>query len=180
MTINFCSLATKTMYRLIISLSVHFLKNFSEKSSKCVFFFVVFSGKLVNGQKLFVSIKTEMSCVVICKIIGIGAVAHDKQLHKAKQWVGVAVSSVAFVVHNLLHGFTWADLQTFQFDLHNRNAVYQQNHIITMMAVAFVDAQLMDDFKFIFALVFDVYQSVMQRCSVLTDKCVYFPQSLWG
>ena len=121
--------------------------------------FIVRTCQLVNGQKLFISIsiKTEMSIVVICKVVGINTVAYNKQLHKAKQRIGIAVSRVAFVVHNLLHGSAWAYFQTFQFNLNNGNAVNQQNHIIAMIAVFSIYPKLIDNFIIILTPVFDVH-----------------------
>lgn len=58
-----------------------------------------------------------------------------------------AIARVVFVVDNLLNGAPRADAKGFQFDLHDRDTVDEQNDIVTVMAVVGVDAELVDDFK---------------------------------
>lgn len=115
-----------------------------------------------------------MHVVVIGKVVGVSAITHNKQLYKAEQGIGEAVAGVAFIAHDLLHGSARTHFQTLEFNLHNGNAVHEQNHIITVVAVLGVDAELIDDFKIILAPVLDVDQGIMQRSSVLTGKGVYF------
>ncbi len=143
-------------------------------------FLVVFIRQLVNRQKALVGVKAEVLVVVVGKVVGIAFIADNKQLHKTQQRVGVAVAGVVFVIDDLLHGTARADLEGFQLNLHHRHAVDQQNHVITVVAVIGIDAQLVDDFKVVFAPVFDVDQGVMQRCTVFTLKVITLAQGFGG
>ena len=131
---------------------------------------------MVNGQKLLVGVEAEVLVVVVGEIVGVAVVAHNKELHEAQQGVGVAVTWVVFVIHNLLHGPAWADLKGLELDLHHRNAIDQEQHVVTVKTVAGVDAQLVDDFKFVFAPVFDVDQGVLQGGAVFANKGVALAQ----
>ncbi len=144
------------------------------------YFFVVFGCELVNGQELLVGMKAEVLVWVIGEVIGIAAVADDKKLHEAQQGIGVAVAGVVFVVHDLLHGAARTDVQGFEFDLHHRNAVHQQYHIVAVMAIEGVDSQLVDDFKLVFAPVFDVDQGVLQRGAVFACDSIALPEYFRG
>ena len=124
-------------------------------------FLVALVRQLVNRQEALVGVKTEVLVVVVGKVVGIAFVADDKQLHEAQQRVAVAVAWVVFVLDDLLHRPARAHLEGFQLNLHDRHAVDQQNHVITVMAIVGVNAQLVDDFKVVFAPVFDIDQGVM-------------------
>jgi hypothetical protein len=124
-------------------------------------FFIVFIRQLVDGQKALVGVKAEVLVVVVGKVVGIAFIADNEQLHKAQQCVAVAIAGVVFVLDNLLHGPARADLEGFQLNLHDRHAVDQQHHVITVVAVVGVDAQLVNDFKVVFAPIFDVDQGVI-------------------
>ena len=98
-------------------------------------FLVVLASKLVNRQKLFICIKSKMLIFVIGKIIGIGAIAHDKQLHETHQRIAISVSGLIFIIHNLLYGFTWRNVQFLQLNLNYWQTINQQNNIVTLIAV---------------------------------------------
>jgi len=84
------------------------------------------------GQKFLVGIECEMLNWVVGEIPSLTAVADHKKLHEAEQTVGVAVARIFLIIDNLLHGPPWADLQTLQLDLHQRQAAYEQDHVIAM------------------------------------------------
>lgn len=108
---------------------------------------VVLGGELINGQKALVGIEAEMAAVVVGEIPGIASIADDEKLHEAKQRLCIAIAGVVLVVNNLLHGPARADAEGFQFDLYHRHAVDEQDHIVTLVAVVGVDADLVDDFN---------------------------------
>ena len=139
-------------------------------------FCVVFIGQSIDGQKAFLGVEAEMLRVVVGEVEGVTAVADNKELHKAQQLVGVTVAGVVFVFDDLPHGAARCEAQGFQFDLYHRHAVDQQDHIIAVMAVGGIDAQLVDDFKVVFAPVADIDQGVLQRCAVVALEGVAFAQ----
>ena len=98
-----------------------------------------------------------MLVVIIGKVARAALVTDNKQLQKTEQCIGVAIARVVFVINDLLHGFARHDLKRFKLYLHHWQAVYQQNDVITMMAVVGVNTELIDDFKLVFAPIFDVY-----------------------
>ena len=81
-----------------------------------------------------------MLIFIVGKVIGIGSVAHDKQLHIAKQRVAVTITGFIFIINDLLHSLTGRDAYVFQFNLHNRQPIDQQNNVIPLMAVFCIDA----------------------------------------
>jgi hypothetical protein len=137
---------------------------------------VVFSGKLVERQKTLSSIKTEVVAVVVGEVPGITPIADDEELQEAEQGFAVAIAGVVFVLDNLLHGTARADCQRFQLNLYHRHTVDEEQHIITVMAVVGVDAELVDHLKAVFAPLLDVDQGVMQRSAVIPIEAVTFAQ----
>ena len=91
---------------------------------------------------------------------------------KHKQRLGVAIAGIIFVVNNLLHGPARADAEGFQLDLHNRHAIDEQDDIVTLVAVVGIDAELVNDFKSVFAPVLYVDQSVVQRRAIIASEAV--------
>ncbi len=135
-------------------------------------FIVVSSGPLVDGQKPLVGIETEIFGVVVGKIPGVAAVADDEKLHEAEQCVGVAVARIKLVLDDLLHRPTGADLQTLQLDLHQRQTVHKQNHIISLETRLGVDAKLVYHLETVFTPIFDVDKLVVQWRPVFAFKIV--------
>ena len=115
---------------------------------------------------------------VIGEIERVVFVADDKQLHEAQQRMGVAVAGVVAVLDDLLHRTAWGNLQGFQLDLHQRQAIDEQNHVIAVMTVISLNAQLIDDFKVVFAPVAQINQHVFQRRAVLAGEFAFFTQCL--
>ena len=74
----------------------------------------------------------------------------------ARHGFAVAVARFIFVIYDLLHSAARADGEGFQLDLHHRDAVDEQNHIITMETVVGVNAQLIDHLKAVLAPVLDI------------------------
>ena len=138
--------------------------------------FAVFSGKLIERQKTLVGVEAEMTAVVIGEIPGITAVADDEELQEAEQRFAVAIAGVVFVLDNLLHGPARADSQRFQLNLYHRHAVDKEQHVIAVMAVAGVDAELVDHLKAVFAPLPDVDQGVKQWLAIVALEAVALPQ----
>ncbi|SFE02466.1 hypothetical protein SAMN05428977_100513 [Nitrosomonas sp. Nm166] len=141
---------------------------------------VVFACELVERQKAFVGVEAEVAVVIVGKVPGIAAVADDEQLQETQQGFAITVAGVALVINDLLHGPARADGKGFQLDLHHRQAVDEQNHIIAMVAVVSVDAQLVDQLEAVLAPVLDVDQGVKKGCAVITLKAVEFAQVAGG
>ncbi len=141
---------------------------------------VVLGGELIDGQKALVGIEAEMAAVVVGEIPGIASIADDEKLHEAKQRLGIAVAGVVLVVDNLLHGPARADAEGFQLDLHHRHAVDEQDDVVTLVAVVGIDAELVDDFKRVFAPVLDVDQGVVQRRAIIAGEAVALAEGFGG
>ena len=137
---------------------------------------VVFSGKLVERQKTLVGIEAEVAAVVVGEVPSVGAIADDKELQEAEQGFGVAVAGVVFVIDDLLHGRARTDGEGFQLDLYYRHTVDKEQHVITVMTVIGVDAELVDHLKAVFAPLPDVNQSVEEWRTVVTVEAVAFAQ----
>ncbi|GEM_PF-1974162 len=135
-------------------------------------------GELVDGQETLVGVEGEVAGVVVGEVIGVVSIADDEELEEAKERLGVAVAGVVFVLDDLLHGPPWMDAEGFQLDLHDRDAVDEDEHIVTVVAVVGVDAELVDGFEGVFAPVLDVDQGVVQRCAVVTSKGVDLAERL--
>ena len=101
-------------------------------------------------------------------------------MHEAEQRLGVAVAGVVLVVDDLLHGPARADCQGLELDLHHRHAVDEQDHVITVVAVVGVDAELVDHLEGVLAPVLDVDQGVLQRRAVVAHEGVALAQVLGG
>lgn len=92
----------------------------------------------------------------------------------------------ALVVDDLLHGATRADGQRLQFDLHHRHPVDEQHHVVAVMAVVGIHAQLVDDLEVVLAPVPDIHQGVVQRRAVVALEGIDAAQRLsrvvdiWG
>ena len=141
---------------------------------------VVLGGELIHGEKALVGIEAEMAAVVVGEIPGIASIADDEKLHEAQQRLGIAIAGVVLVINDLLHGPARADAEGFQLDLHHRHAVDEQDDIIAVVAVVGVDAELVDDFKRVFAPVLDVDQGVVQRRAVIAGEAVALAKSFGG
>ena len=134
--------------------------------------FIGLVGKLVDGQKPLVRIERKVPCVVVGEVVGVGAVADDEELQKAQQRFGVAVARVVFVINDLLHGAARVNAQRFQLNLHARHTVDEDEHVIPVVAVVGVDAQLVHHLEGVFAPVFEVDQGVVQRRAVFAGEGV--------
>jgi len=157
-----------------------FGKKLLRKRVKVGNFAVVRRGKLIHRQKALVGIETEMAGIVVGKIPGVAAVADDKKLDETQQGIAVAVAGVVLVFDNLFNRATRADGQGFQFNLHHRHAVDEQDDVVTVVAAAGIDAQLADDFKIVFAPVAQVDQGVMERAAVVALETVDVAQGVGG
>ena len=98
------------------------------------------------------------------------AVADDEELDEAEQRVGVAVAGVVLVVDDLLHGPARADAEGLELDLDDGHAVDEQHHVVAVVAVVGVDAELVDDLEGVFAPVLDVDEGVVQRRAVVAGE----------
>ena len=141
---------------------------------------VLFVGELIDGQEALVGIEAEVPRVVIGEVPGVAAVADDEELDEAQQRLAVAVAGVVFVFDDLLHRPAWADGQRLQLDLRHRHAVDEQHHVVAVVAVVGVDAQLMDHLEAVLAPLSDVDQRVVERSAVVALKAVDVAQCLGG
>ena len=134
--------------------------------------------ELVDGQEALVGIEGEVASVVVGEVVGAVAVADDEQLHEAQQCLGVAIAGVILVVDDLLHGPAGIHAEGLELDLHAGHAVDEQDHIVAVVAVVRVDAQLVDDLEMVFAPVLDVHQRVVQRRAVVAGEGIHAAQGL--
>src|SRR5690625_6958006 len=93
---------------------------------------IYFIRPLADGQKALVGVEGEMLTLVVGEVPGMVAVADDKQLQEAQQRVGVAAAGLIAIINDLLHGPARVDAQGLELDLHQRQAVDEQNHVIAM------------------------------------------------
>ncbi len=121
-----------------------------------------------------------MPCVVVGEIPSVSAVADDEELQEAQQCLAIPIAGVSLVINDLLHGPARADRQGLQLDLHHRYAVDEQHHVVAVMAVVSVHAQLVDDLKVVLAPVPDVHQGVVQRRTIVALEAVDVAQRLGG
>ena len=141
---------------------------------------VVLVGILIDGQEALVGVEGEVAGVVVGEVVGAVAVADDEELHEAEQRLGVAVAGIVLVFDDLFHRPARADAEGLELDLHARHAVDEEDHIVTVVAVVRVDAELADDLEGVFAPVLDVDEGVVQRRAVIAGEAVDGPQGLRG
>ena len=150
------------------------------KAVKLGDFFVVVSSELVQRQKTFIRIKTEMAAVIVGKVPRIAHVADNEKLQKTEQRFAVAIAVVVFILHDLLHGPARADGQRFQLNLHHRDAIDKQYDVITVVAIVCIYAELVNNLKGVLAPIFDIDQCVKERRTVVALKAVAFAQKPRG
>jgi hypothetical protein len=136
--------------------------------------------ELIERQEALVGVEAEMAAVVVGEVPGVAAVADDEELQEAKQGFAVAVAGVVLVIDDLLHGPARADGQGFQLDLDDRNAVDEQDHVVTVVAVVGADAELVDHLEAVLAPVLDVDQRVVERRAVVALEAVALAQVAGG
>ena len=73
-----------------------------------------------------------------------------------------------------------ADPESLELDLYHRHAVDEQDHIVTVVAVVGVDAELVNDFKVVFAPVLDVDQRIVQGGAIVAGEGVDAAYGLGG
>ena len=108
------------------------------------------------------------------------AVADDEELDEAEERLGVAVAGVVLVIDDLLHGPAGADAEGLQLDLHDGDAVDQQDDVVAVVAVVGVDAELVDDLEGVFAPVLDVDEGVVERRAVVAGEAVALAERAGG
>src|SRR5690606_32759298 len=139
--------------------------------------FVVAVGPGVDRQELLVGGKVEVPGVVVREIEGLRAVADDEELDEAEERAGVAVARVALVLGDLFHRAARIDAERLQLDLHDRNAVDEQQDVVAVVAVVGVDPELVDDLEVVLAPVLDVDERVGERRAVVAEEVVLFAQA---
>lgn len=122
----------------------------------------------------------RVAAVVVGEVPGVAAVADDEELQEAKQGFAVAVAGVVLVIDDLLHRPARADLQGLQLDLDGGNAVDEQDHVVTVMAVVGVDAELIDHLEAVLAPVLDIDQRVVKRRAIVALEAVAAAQVFGG
>ncbi len=108
------------------------------------------------------------------------AVADDEELEEAEQRLGVAVAGIVLVVDDLLHRPARADAEGLQLDLHDGDAIDQQDDVVAVVAVVGVDAELVDDLEGVLAPVLDVDEGVVERRAVVAGEAVALAQGTGG
>lgn len=141
---------------------------------------IVLASELINGQEALLGVEGEVAGVVVGEVVSAVAIADDEELDEAEERAGVAVAGVVFVIDDLLHGPARVDAESLQLDLRDWHAVYEENDVVTVVAVVRVDAQLVDDLEGVFAPVLDVDQGVIERSAVVAGKTVAVAQRAGG
>jgi len=141
---------------------------------------VVFRRELIDRQEAFFRVESEVTGVVIGKVPRVGAVADDEELDEAEKRPGVAVAGVVLVVDDLLHGPARADAEGFELDLNGRDPVDEQHHVVAVVAIVGVDAELVDDLEGVLAPVFDVNQGVVEGRAVVAGEAVSLAEGARG
>ena len=141
---------------------------------------VVLASELVDRKETLVSIEGEMPRVVVREVPRVRSVTDDEDLDEAQERLGIAVTRVVLVVDDLLHRPPGADPKRLQFYLNDGDAVDQEYDVVAVMAVVCIDAELIDDFEVVLAPVLDVYESVVERRSVVADERFPVPQRAGG
>ena len=139
---------------------------------------IILARKLVDRQKALVCIEGEVAGVVVRKVVGAVAIADDKELHEAEQRLGVAIAGIVFVVDDLFHSPTGIHAEGLQLDLDNRHTIYEKNDIVAVVAIAGIDAKLVDDLEVVLAPILNVHQRVIQRSAIIAGECVDAAQDL--
>lgn len=143
-------------------------------------FRVVLGGELVDGKELLLGVEGEMSSVVVSEIPRLCSVVDDEELDETEKRLGVAVSGIVLVIHDLPHRPPGADSKCLQFDLDDGDTVDQEDDVVTVVAVVGVDPKLIDDFKAVLAPVLDVDERVVERSAVVPDERLAVSQGACG
>ena len=143
-------------------------------------FVVEFVRKFIDGQETLVGVEGEMSGVVVGEVVGAVAIADDEELHEAQECLRVAIARIVLVFDDLLHGAAWADAKGLQLYLHAGHAIDEDEHIVAVVAVVCVDAELVDDLEVVFAPVLEIDQGVVQRRTVVAGEGINAAQGLGG
>lgn len=141
---------------------------------------VVLVCKFVNRQETLFGIEGEVAGVVVGEVVSAVAIAHGEQLHEAEQRACVAIAWIILVLDNLLHGPTWIDTEALELDLHHRHAIDQQDHVVAVVAVLRIDAELIDHLKVVLAPILQIDQRIVQRCAVVTREGIEIAKDLGG
>ena len=135
-------------------------------------------GELVDGQKSLLGIEGEVAGVVVREVVSAVAIADDEELQEAEECLRVAVAGVVLVIDDLLHGPARLDAEGLQLDLRDGHPIDEEEHVVAVVAVVSVDAELIDDLVGVFAPVADVDESVIQRRTVIAGEGIDLAQGL--
>jgi hypothetical protein len=83
---------------------------------------------------------------------------------------------IVLVIDDLLHGPARAEAKSLQLDLDDGHAVDEQEDVVAVVAVARVDAELVDDLEGVFAPVLEIDQSIVQRRAIIAGEAVALAQ----
>ncbi len=136
--------------------------------------------ELIDGQEALLSVEGKVAGVVVGEVVGVASIANDEELEEAEKGFGVAVAGVVFVIDDLFHGPARLDAEGLQLNLHAGHAIDQNEHVVTVVAVVRVDAELVDDLEGVFAPVLDVDQGVVQRRAVIAGEGIDLAKDLGG
>jgi len=131
---------------------------------------VVLGREPVDRKEPLVRVEGEVPLVVVGEVLRIRAVANDEERDEAEQRLGVSVTGVVLVVEDLLHRPPRADSKRLHLDRNDGDAVDQEHDVVPVMAVVGIDAELIDDFEAVLALVLDVDEGVVERRAVIPGE----------
>ena len=137
---------------------------------------VLIVSPLIHRKESFVGIEVEVLFIVIGEIVCVMLVADDEHLHKTEQRIGISITSIIFVINNLLHGATWANVQGLQLNLNNWQAVNEQNDIITLKTVSCINSQLVYNLIIVFTPIFYIHQRILERRTVFSYESITLAQ----
>ncbi len=141
---------------------------------------VRFIGELVDRQKALLGVKGKVAGVVVGEVVGVVSIANDEELEEAEKGLGVAVACIVFVFDDLFHGPARLYAESLQLNLHAGHAIDQDEHIVTVVAVIRVDAELVNDLEGVFAPVLDVDQGVVQGRAVIAGEGIELAKDFGG
>lgn len=83
-------------------------------------------------------------------------------------------------VDDLLHGPAGAEAEGFEFDLGGGDAVDEEDHVVAVVGVVGVDAELVDDLEGVLAPVFDVDEGVVEGGAIVAGEAASLAEAGGG
>ena len=124
-------------------------------------------------MEVLIVIVGEVHCVA-------AAVADDEKLHEAHQRIGVSVSPVLLVADNLFNRLHRGNAMAFKLNLHQGQAVDQNDNIVALVAVGGIDGELVHHLIVILAPVPQVHKAVVEGGAIVACEGLLLAQALGG